>query len=99
MEEFMTTKDDYIKKLKDQLERWNADISKLEAKTKGSVAEMKGVYEKQLKELHYRRNAMQKTVAEIQKASDQAWDHLRKGADTAWKTMAESIKKARSGFK
>jgi uncharacterized coiled-coil DUF342 family protein len=95
----MTTRDDYVKKLKDQLDRWNVEISKLEAKAKKPLVGAKDAYEKRLKELRAQRNEMQQKVTQIQKASDQAWDHLRQGADTAWKAMEESFKKAWSAFK
>ena len=95
----MTARDAYIKKFKEQLDRWNADISKLEAKAKQPLAGMKETYEKQLKEVRERRNALQQQMAEIQKAGDHAWDHLREGADKAWKAMEESVKKTWSIFK
>jgi predicted nucleic acid-binding Zn-ribbon protein len=95
----MTARDTYIKKLKEQLDRWNADISKLEAKAKQPLVGMKEAYEKQLKDVRERRNALQQQMAEIQKAGDQAWDHLREGSDKAWKAMEESVKKAWSVFK
>ena len=99
MEESMTARDAYVRKLKEQLDRWNAEISKLDVKAKQPLASVKDAYEKQLKELRGRRNAMQQQLAEIQKAGDHAWDHLREGADTAWKAMEESVKKAWSVFK
>ena len=95
----MTARDAYIKKFKEQLDRWNADISKLEAKAKQPLVGMKETYEKQLKEVRERRNALQQQMAEIQKAGDHAWDHLREGADKAWKAMEESVKKTWSVFK
>ena len=95
----MTARDAYVKKLREQLDRWNAELTKLEAKAKQPLVGMKDAYEKQLKELRGRRNAMQQQMTEIQKAGDHAWDHLRKGADTAWKAMEESIKKAWAAFK
>ena len=95
----MTARDAYVRKLKEQLDRWNAEISKLDTKAKQPLASVKDAYEKQLKELRGRRNAMQQQLAEIQKAGDHAWDHLREGADTAWKAMEESVKKAWSVFK
>ena len=52
----MTARDSYARKLKDQLDRWNAELSKLEAKAKQPLAGMKDTYEKQLKELRGRRN-------------------------------------------
>ena len=95
----MTARDAYVKKFKEQLDRWNADISKLEAKAKLPLAGMKEAYEKQLKEVRERRNALQQQMAEIQKAGDHAWDHLREGTDKAWKAMEESVKKTWSVFK
>lgn len=94
----MTARDAYVRKLKDQLDRWNAELSKLETKARQPLTGMKDAYEKQLKELRGRRNAMQQQMAEIQKAGDHAWDHLRKSSDEAWKAMEESIKKAWSVF-
>jgi len=99
MEASMTARDAYVRKLKEQLDRWNAEISKLDVKAKQPLASVKDAYEKQLKELRGRRNAMQQQMTEIQKAGDHAWDHLRKGADTAWKAMEESVKKAWAAFK
>jgi len=95
----MTARDVYVKKLKEQLDRWNADISKLEAKAKQPLVGMKEAYDKQLKELRERRNLLQQQMADIQKAGDQAWDQLREGSDKAWKAMEESLKKAWSVFK
>ena len=95
----MTTRDAYVKKLKEQLDRWNQELSKLEAKAKQPLVGMKDAYDKQLKDLRERRGAMQQHMAEIQKAGDQAWDSLREGADKAWKAMEESFKKAWSVFK
>ena len=98
-EDSMTAKDTYVKKLKEQLDRWNADISKLEAKAKQPLASVRETYDKQIGELRERRNALQRQMAEIQKAGEHAWDHLQEGADTAWKAMEESFKKAWSDFK
>lgn len=95
----MTARDAYVRKLKEQLDRWNAELSKLEAKAKQPIVAMKDAYETQLKELRGRRNVMQQQMAEIQKAGDHAWGHLREGADKAWKAMEESVKKAWSVFK
>jgi hypothetical protein len=95
----MTARDSYVRKLKGQLDHWNAELSKLEAKAKRPMAGMKDAYEKQLKELRGRRNVVQRQMEEIQKAGDHAWDQLRAGADAAWKAMDASIAKAWSIFK
>jgi hypothetical protein len=58
MEESMTARDAYVRKLKEQLGRWNAEIAKLDVKAKQPLASVKDAYEKQLKDLRGRRNAM-----------------------------------------
>jgi len=95
----MTARDAYVRKLKEQLDHWNTELSKLETKAKQPLAGMKDSYEKHLKELRGRRNVVRQQMTEIQKAGDHAWDQLREGADKAWKAMDESIKKAWSIFK
>ena len=95
----MAARDAYVRKLREQLDRWNAELSKLEAKARQPLAGMKDTYEKQLMELRGRRNVMQQQMAELQKAGDHAWDHLREATDKAWKAMEESVKKAWSVFK
>ena len=59
----MTARNAYVKKLKEQLDQWNAELSKLEAKATKPMAGMKDAYEKQLKELRGRRNVVQQQVA------------------------------------
>ena len=68
----MTTRDAYVKKLKEQIDRWSTEISKLEVKAKAPLVGMKDAYDKQIKELHTQRKAMQQKVRDIQQASDQA---------------------------
>ena len=95
----MTSRDAYVKKLKEQLDRWNTEISKLETRAKQPLANAKGAYEAQLKELRQRRDVLHQQMIAIQKASELAWDHLREAADKAWKAMEESFRKVWSDFK
>jgi hypothetical protein len=44
----MNKKDDYVAKLKAQLDEWNAEVGKWEAKAKGAQADARVEYEKQL---------------------------------------------------
>ena len=95
----MSARDAYVKKLKAQLDEWNAEISKLEAKAKKPMADARDTYETQLKDLRRGRDALYQQMTTIQKASETAWDHLREGADRAWKAMEDSLRKAWSEFK
>jgi DNA anti-recombination protein RmuC len=95
----MTSRDAYVRKLKEQIDLWNAELSKLEVKAKQPLTGVKENYEKQLKALREQRDTLHRQMLDIQKSSEHAWDNLRTSADKAWKTMEEGFKKAWLNFK
>jgi len=94
----MMNRDEYVKKLKTQLDQWNAEAAKWEAKAKDAQATMKGEYEKQLSTLHSRRDEAMYQMKLLQGASTDAWQDMMKGADQAVKSMQEAFNRARSHF-
>jgi hypothetical protein len=44
----MATRDEYVEKMKSQLDTWNAELAKWEAKAKTAHAEMKPQVDKQV---------------------------------------------------
>jgi len=94
----MTNRDDYVRKLKDQLDQWNAEVAKWEQKAKGAQSEMKANYDKQLETFRSRRDEALYQLRQVQAASSEAWMDMMKGADAAWKAMGEAFVRARSHF-
>jgi len=94
----MMNRDAYVKKLKDQIDQWNAESKKWEAKAKEAQATMKGEYEKQLSTLHSRRDEAMYQMKLLQGASTDAWQDMMKGTDQALKSMQEAFNRARSHF-
>jgi len=94
----MTNRDDYVRKLKDQLDQWNAEVAKWEQKAKGAQADMKAGYDKQLEVFRSRRDEALYQLRQVQAASSEAWMDMMKGADAAWKAMGEAFVRARSHF-
>jgi hypothetical protein len=92
------TRDEYVQKLKTQLDQWNAEAAKWEVKAKQAQASMKGEYEKQLSQLHSRRDEALYQMKLLQGASLDAWQDVMKGADQAWKNMQETFNRAKSHF-
>jgi lipid II:glycine glycyltransferase (peptidoglycan interpeptide bridge formation enzyme) len=92
------TRDEYVAKMKAQLEQWNAEVAKWEEKTKTAQAGMKAEYQKQLEVFRSRRDEGLYKLQQIQAASTEAWSDLMRGADEAWKQMNDAFKKARSHF-
>ena len=91
-------RDEYVQKLKAQLDEWNAEAAKWEVKAKAAEEEMKAGYEKQLALFNQRREEGIKKMKEIQAASSDAWMEMMRGADDAWKRMQEAFNQARSKF-
>lgn len=94
----MKTRDEYVAKLKAQLDRWNVDAAKWEAQTKVAQADVKKRYAKQLEKVRARREEALYTLNLVEKASATAWEDLSRGADEAWERMREAIKTASSHF-
>jgi hypothetical protein len=91
-------RDEYVAKLKAQLDQWNAETAKWEEKARNAHAEMKTEYEKQLATLSARREEAMYQMRLLQGASTDAWKEMMSGADAAWKQMQEAFGKARSHF-
>ena len=94
----MTTRDEYVEKLKAQLDQWNAKMSAWEAKAREAQAEAKLEYEKQLEHLRAQRDAAMHQMKLVQNASLEAWQELARGAEGAWQAMRDAFEKARSHF-
>lgn len=95
----MTKRDEYIEKLKAQLDVWNAEVTKWEAKAKSAQADVRTEYEKQLEVIRRQRSQAMERMRQVQAASGDAWLDLVRGADEAWAKMREAFEKARSQFR
>ena len=91
-------RDEYVQKLKQQLDEWNGEAAKWEAKTREAQAAMKAEAEKQLAALNSRRDEAFYQMKLLQNASSDAWRDMMSGADKAWKDLQEAIERARSHF-
>jgi predicted nucleic acid-binding Zn-ribbon protein len=94
----MSTREEYVQKMKAQLDQWNAEVAKWEEKSKSAQADMKVEYEKQLEAFRSRRDEAMYQMHQVQVASTEAWMDMMKGADAAWKSVGEAFMKARSHF-
>ena len=95
----MMKRDEYVEKLKKQLDDWNAEAAKWEAKAKTAQANLRADYEKQLAAFHRQRDQALEQMRKVQASSNEAWQELVRGTDDAWTRMREAVEKARSQFK
>ena len=94
----MDRRDEYVERLKKQLDQWNGEVAKWEEKTRQAQAGMRTEYEKQLQAYRQQRDQALEHMRRIQSASGDAWMDLMRGADDAWSRMREAFEKARSQF-
>jgi chromosome segregation ATPase len=95
----MTTRNEYIEQLKNNLDQWNSDLAKLEAKARVAKTDMHIEYEMQLEALRKHREEAAAKLKELQTSGEGAWKELAAGADIAWATMREAFDKAAAHFK
>lgn len=94
----MTNRTEYVEQLKQNLDKWNTDITKWEAKAKAAKTDMQIEYEMQLEALRKHRDEAMEKMKEIQASSGDAWKDMVSGADAAWASMREAFDKATSHF-
>jgi len=94
----MANRDEYVQKLKAQIDAWNAEAARWEQKAREAQAGLKLEYQRQLEQVKSRREEMLYQLRLLQGASAGAWEDLMRGADLAWKGMQEAFDRARTHF-
>ena len=92
------TQDEYVAKLKAQIDQWNAQLKDWEAKAAQAQDRVREQYLKQLGEVAAQRERVLVELRRVQAASMNAWQDMMRGADQAWKSMHEAFERARSEF-
>lgn len=94
----MMTRDEYVERMKKQLDDWNVKLGDWDAEVQKAQAGMKTQYEAQIKALEKQRDEMVKRLNETRDASQAAWMEVSKGAESAWKSMQASYERAWAEF-
>lgn len=95
----MTTRNEYIEQLKNNLDKWNADLAKFEAKARVAKTDLRIDYEMQLEALRKHREVAAEKLKALQASSEGAWKEVAAGADAAWSAMRDAVDKASAHFK
>ena len=91
-------RDEYVQKLKAQIEQWNVQAARWQTQMRETQGRMHEEYARQLEQLKSQRDDMLYRLKLLQGASAGAWGDVRRGADQAWKSMQEAFERARSHF-
>ena len=95
----MASKEAYQKKFEAQLKEWDAKVDQLSAKAQKASAEARIKYENELESMRSKRAAAIKTLEELGKRSEGAWEDMKDGAEKAWAEMSKAMEKVASHFK
>ena len=89
----------YVEKLRAQLEEWEGEIAKLEARARQLSVDAKLELTRQIGSLRARRDALRAQIAQTQGSSADAWGELRKGLERAGAELRAALDNARSKFR
>jgi len=95
----MNGRDEYIEKLKAQLDQWERQTVAWEMAARSATAEARIEMEKQVGIMKSRADDMVYRMELLKGASADAWQEIARGADEARKTMQDAFEKARVRFK
>lgn len=95
----MSTREEYLQKMHDQLDKLNAEIDELAKKAGGLTTEVMQEYRQQMESLQAKQAVVRQKVEELQHAGGSAWNDMKSGIDLAWDALGEAIDSARSRFK
>lgn len=72
----MSKRDQYVAKMKSQLDDMNEQLDKLEAKSKGAKEELRAKYKQEMADLRAKSDVAIAKLDEIKHAGEDSWDDL-----------------------
>ncbi len=94
----MTNRDEYIEKLKSQIDEFNAEAKHWEEKAHKAQAGMKAEYERQIDNFRKKSNEAMVELDRLQRASADAFGEMMRGADVAMQGMRDAFERASRNF-
>jgi uncharacterized coiled-coil DUF342 family protein len=89
----------YLDKVHARVDRWSAEISRLEAAARESTANAKLEYLRQVDGLRQKRDEVLEKLAEIRSASTEAWEELKDGVERVWQDIDNTIESTKSALR
>jgi len=86
----LTSRDEYVARMKTQLDEWNASISALEERGHEIKEDAKVKYQEQLVALRAQRAEGEKKLEEMQAATESTWEQVKLETDNVWEAFKDS---------
>jgi gas vesicle protein len=95
----MSNKEAYKQKIEAELELAKAKLAEFKAQAKGSAADARMKKDKHVDALEQKIDATKAKLKELGEASDDAWEQLKDGVESAWSALSSAIRNAAAKFK
>ncbi len=95
----MSKREEYQKKLENQLSELSAEIAKLKEKAEKAGSEFKKDFGGHLEQIKDKQADARQKLEELRETSGEAWEELREGLDKSWESLSTAIKNAAARFK
>jgi hypothetical protein len=94
----MTSHEDYIRKLQEQLEEWESEIKVL--KTDAQRMENKTAIEFEMRILHLQQKCetAKRKIKQIKHSDNAGWEELKEGAEQMWNGIKDLFKDTKLEF-
>lgn len=95
----MNKRDDFIERVKANLDAWNAEIDILVARAREAGDEARVKYHDDIERLKRHRDETRELLEELQQTSEAAWGTLHQGLEESWERLRKACRDAASHFK
>jgi phage-related minor tail protein len=95
----MPKRDEYVERMKQQLDELNAHIGELEAKVQAGQEDVGKKAQEQLTHLRELYSGMKARLEEMTDAGEESWDALVAEGDKVWKAFIHSVNYFKSQLK
>ncbi len=94
----MEDKKSFLQKLAVQLQELDIELDELKVKAHLAKADARDELQKQIADLHVKREAAQGKLKQLQEAGDEAWDDIKDGVEKSWGELKGAFKNAMAKF-
>jgi hypothetical protein len=95
----MSTKEAFKQKVEAEVELVQAKLAELKAQAKSSAADAQIKYAEQVDELEKKVAATKAKLKELGEASEDTWERLKDGVESAWDALSSAVKATAAKFK
>ena len=92
----MPSRDEYIEKMKRQLDEWNKDVDRLEAQISEVQSSARAELQTRVKQAREGYETAKEKLEEIRAGGDESWEKARDEVEHVWKVLKQSINYFRS---